>query len=59
MSDCLQYQEEGASRTKKENLSIIHQARNRLYTVDQEGGSLITLEEETKSKAEQWHGHGY
>ena len=37
MSDCLQYQEEGASRTKKENWSIIHQARNRLYTVDQEG----------------------
>ncbi len=22
-------------------------------------GSLITLEEETKSKADQWHGHGY
>lgn len=50
MSDCLQYQEEGASRTKRENWSIIHQARNRLYTVDQEGGSLLPSRKKSKAR---------
>ncbi len=72
MSDCLQYQEKGASRTKKENLSIIHQARNRLYTVDQEGapyyprgrnqkqgGSMAWPRLLTKENLEQWHQSGF
>ncbi len=43
----------GASRTKRENWSIIHQARNRLYTVDQEEPLLPSRK---KSKARRSNG---
>lgn len=58
MSDCLQYQEKGASRTKRKTcLSSIRQGTDCIQWIKK--GLLITLEEETKSKADQWHGHGY
>ena len=41
---------EGRFENEKENLSIIHQARNRLYTVDQEGAPLLPSRKKPKAR---------
>ena len=62
----------GRFENEKENWSIIHQARNRLYTVDQEGapyyprgrnqkqgGAMAWPRLLTKENLEQWHQSGF